>query len=195
MVWSVVRLWGFQLDKHGDDLAVQYGAFTRVIASVPLRRIQTLTVSESPLHRLCRMVSVRADSAGGGGGGEGAAAKRESLAPIVRRAELPRLLGEVIPELAWSSITWSAVHSRAFGRALKSSLVFAALCILPFTAMLRWWTVAAHRAGRALGVPARAAVRQESWLGHCRRCRSLSQRLAVARADHRALQQDSGGGA
>jgi putative membrane protein len=147
MFWSVVRLWGFQLDKRGDDLAVQYGAFTRVIASIPLRRIQTLTISESPLHRLCGMVSVRADSAGGGGGGEGAAAKRESLAPIVRRSELPHLLGEVIPELAWSSVTWSGVHPRAFRRALKSSLVFAVLCVLPFTAMLRWWTVAAMAVG------------------------------------------------
>ena len=145
MVWSVVRLWGFQLDKHDDDLAVQYGAVTRVIASIPLRRIQTLTISESPLHRLCRMVSVRADSAGGGGG-EGAA-KRESLAPIVRRSELPRLLVEVIPELTWSSVKWSAVHPRAFWRALKSSLIFAAICVLPFTAMLRWWTLAAIAMG------------------------------------------------
>ena len=164
MIWSVVRLWSFQLDKQGDDLAVQYGAFTRVIASIPLRRIQTLTISASPLHRLCRMVSVRADSAGGGGGGEGAAAKRESLAPIVRRSELARLLGEVIPELDWSSVSWFAVHPRAFRRALKSSLVFAAICILPFTAMLRWWTVAAVAMGILWAcVHARLYVKSLGW--------------------------------
>ena len=174
MIWSVVRLWGFQLDKHGDDLAVQYGAFTRVIASIPLRRIQTLTISESPLHRLCRMVSVRADSAGGGGGGEGAAAKRESLAPIVRRSELPRLLGEVIPELAWSSIGWSAVHPRAFRRALKSSLVVCRDLHPAFHRDAALVDAGGHRDGHTLGVPARAAVRQESRLGHCRRYGSLS---------------------
>lgn len=164
MLWSVVRLWGFRLDKHGDDLAVQYGAITRVIASIPLRRIQTLTISESPLHRLCRMVSVRADSAGGGGGGEGAAAKRESLAPIVSRSALAGLLGEVIPELNFSSVEWSAVDPGAFRRTVKKSVILALFCILPFTAMLRWWTLVALVLGVLWAwLHARLYVRNLGW--------------------------------
>ena len=108
MIWSVVRLWGFQLDKHGDDLAVPSGAFTRVIASIPLRRVHTLTISESPLHRLLLQDGL---SAGGlcRHGAEAAVGKapppNEISGAIVRRSGLPRLLGEVIPELAWSSVS------------------------------------------------------------------------------------------
>ena len=111
------------------------------MATIPLRRIQTLTVRESPLHRVFKAASIRVDSAGGDGG-EGGAAKRESLAPIVRRADLPRLLAEVLPDVDVAGAAWRPVDPRGFRRALKSSLVLVVLLTLPFILMLRWWTLA-----------------------------------------------------
>jgi len=141
MGWSVIRLWGFQLYRVGDDLGTEFGLFTRVMATIPLRRIQTVTVRETPLHRVFKTASIRVDSAGSDGA-EGGAAKRESLAPIVKRADLQRVLGEVLPDVDLPSLTWSPVDPRGFGRALRSSLVLVALLTLPFIAMLRWWTFA-----------------------------------------------------
>ena len=122
MCWSVIRLWGFRIDRTRDDLSAEFGLFTRVMATIPLRRIQTVTVRESPLHRLFSTASIRVDSAGSDAAERGAA-KRESLAPIVNRADLPRLLAEVLPDVDVTGVTWCPVDPRGFRRALKSSLI------------------------------------------------------------------------
>jgi len=70
--WALVRLHGFRLTRTGEDLRADFGLFTRVVATIPVRRIQTLTVQEGPLHRLFRRVSVRVETAGGTGGEDGA---------------------------------------------------------------------------------------------------------------------------
>jgi putative membrane protein len=141
MCWSVIRLWGFRIDRTRDDLSAEFGLFTRVMATIPLRRLQTVTVRESPLHRLFNTASIRVDSAGSDGAG-GGAAKRESLAPIVNRADLPRLLADVLPDVDIAGVTWCPVDPRGFRRALKSSLVLAVVLTVPFIFMLKWWTFA-----------------------------------------------------
>ena len=140
MCWSVIRLWGFRLDRAGDDLRAEFGFFTRVMATIPIRRVQTVTIRESPLHRVFKTASVRVESAGSDGGAAGAT--RESLAPIVKRADLTNLLAEVLPGVDIEGVAWSPVDPRGFRRALKASLVFAAFLTAPFIAMLKWWTVA-----------------------------------------------------
>jgi putative membrane protein len=142
MAWSVIRLHGFRLERSGADVRAEFGLLTRVMATIPLQRIQTLTIREGPLHRLFQAASVRVDSAGGDGGGPNRAAKRESLAPIVRRRDLPQLLREVLPEVDTSAIAWQPVDPRGFERAFKVSLIVHALLTVPFVLMLKWWTPA-----------------------------------------------------
>jgi putative membrane protein len=145
MGWSLIRLWGFRLNRVRDDLGTEFGLFTRVMATIPLRRIQTVTVRESPLHRLFKTAAIRVDSAGGTGGAqgtEGRGARRESLAPIVNRADVSRLLAEVLPDVDVAGVVWRSVDPRGFRRALRSSLVVVILATLPFILMLRWWTLA-----------------------------------------------------
>ena len=141
MGWSLIRLWGFRLHQTGDDSGTEFGLITRVMATIPLRRIQTVTVRESPLHRVFKAASIRVDSAGGDGG-EGSATKRESLAPVIRRADLPRVLAEVLPDVDVAGAAWRPVDPRGFWRALKSTLVLVVFLTLPFILMLRWWTLA-----------------------------------------------------
>ncbi len=141
MGWSLIRLWGFRLHRTGDDLGTEFGLITRVMATIPLRRIQTVTVREGPLHRVFKAASIRVDSAGGAGA-EGSATKRESLAPVIRRADLPRVLAEVLPDVDVAGAAWRPVDPRGFWRALKSTLVLVVFLTLPFILMLRWWTLA-----------------------------------------------------
>jgi putative membrane protein len=140
MIWSLVRLYGFRLERTGDDLRTEFGLFTRVMATIPLRRIQTLTIREGPLHRFFTTASVRVDSAGSEGG-EGAV-KRESLAPIIGRDAISQLLRNVLPDVDMSRMAWQPVDPRGFRRALRVSLVVALLATAPFVVMLRWWTLA-----------------------------------------------------
>jgi len=142
MMWSLVRLHGFHLERRGDDLRAEFGLLTRVMMTIPIRRVQTLTIREGPLHRLFGTAMVRVDSAGSDAPGKRGAAKRESLAPLVARPALSRLLHDVLPEVDLSTVAWQPVDRRGFRRALTVSLIFYALLTVPFVLMLKWWTAA-----------------------------------------------------
>jgi putative membrane protein len=123
IAWTIVRLHGFRLTRTGEDLRTEFGLFTRVTGTIPLRRIQTLTIREGPLQRLVSRVGVRIETAGGTGGGSGAATQeREWVAPILRRTVLPDFAREILPELDLATIEWRPVHPRAFRRAIKGGI-------------------------------------------------------------------------
>jgi len=127
MAWAFVRLYDFRLTRLGEDLRTQYGLFTRVTTTVPIRRVQTITVSSGPLHRLLKRATVRMESAGGSGGEQSAGSVREWLAPLIGRQAVPALLQQVLPGLDLAAVDWQRVHPRAFARAVKPNLVFVAL--------------------------------------------------------------------
>ena len=167
--WAIVRLHDFRLTRVGEDLRTRFGLLTRVTSTIPLRRIQTMTIREGPLERLAHRVSVRVETAGGGQVQGGRRKEREWLAPIIRRNELPTLIRQVVPELDLASVEWHGAHPRAFRRAAKRAVLMAifisAVSIVPleqwisagqwalgvFIVALPWTLVAAHRYVRHLG--------------------------------------------
>lgn len=162
MAWAVVRLHGFRLTLDGEDLRAEYGLLTRVATTISLRRIQALTVVERPLHRLCKRAAVRVSLAGGGGEEGEDKTQREWLAPILPRAELPRLLSEVLGEREVPD--WKGVHPRAFRREVKSWIFIAVLVSLPFVALLKGWVLVLLAALLAWGfLLARKTIRHLGW--------------------------------
>ena len=140
MVWAAVRLHGFVLRRTGDDLRAEYGLFTRVSTTIPLRRIQTLTVSEGPLYRLFDRITVRVETAGADKTERGGASGKEPLAPILRRDELDRFLAEVLPDVNASPETWEPAAPGAFGRELRQGAIAAAVMSLLVVYLLQAWT-------------------------------------------------------
>ena len=138
MVWAMLRLHGFTLTREGDDLRAEYGLLTRVAATIPLRRIQTLTLREGPLHRLVGRISARVDTAGGEAG-QNAPPDRHWLAPIVDRGQLPALLAQVLPVLAIDRLEWQPVHPRAVRRIFRQSFLLSLLICLPLARGFGWW--------------------------------------------------------
>ena len=142
MLWSLLRLHGFQLDRAGDDLRAEFGLFTRVMTTIPLQRIQTLTIREGLLHRLFGLASLRVDSAGSDARRQGGSqVRRESLAPIVRQPDLPRLLHEVLPEVDVAAVAWQPVDPRGVRRAFVATFAFWLVLALPFAVILRGWAL------------------------------------------------------
>jgi putative membrane protein len=165
MVWSVIRLFGFRLSRAGQDLRSTFGLLTRVATTIPIRRIQTMSVREGPLHRLIGRVSVRVETAGGGtAGGGDASAEREWLAPIIRPTQLPSLLREVEPDLNFDELIWESPHPRAFRRALKPRVFQAILLSALMAWPLHWWALAVALATLAIAVvAARQYVQHLAW--------------------------------
>ena len=132
MIWALVRLYDFRLVRIGEDLRSEYGLFTKVTATVPIRRVQAITINAGPLHRWLKRASVRVATAGGAGSGSGqqSSSVREWLAPLIREDALPNLLQHVVPGFDLSTVDWQPIHPRAFRRAIKPALIFTAIVTL-----------------------------------------------------------------
>ena len=144
MLWAFMRLYDFRLTRIGEDLRSEYGLFTKVAATVPLRRVQALTISAGPLHRLLKRATVRVATAGGAGknkNNQGATQGREWLAPLISQEKLPALLGQVVPGFDFDTVTWQPVHPRAFARAVKPSLLFSGIVSLVAAFLIGWASI------------------------------------------------------
>jgi putative membrane protein len=137
MVWALVRLYDFRVSRVGDDLRTGFGLLTRVAATIPVGRVQTLTITEGFWHRLFERASIRVETAGGSTGG-GGAGERAWLAPIVPRAAVPAFIRLVLPEIDLDALAWRPVHPRAFRRAVKPALAIA-LLVTTVAAVLGGW--------------------------------------------------------
>jgi putative membrane protein len=140
MAWAFLRLYDFRLTRVGEDLRTEYGLFTRVTATVPIRRVQTITVRAGPLHRWLDRATVRVETAGGSGG-KSATHVREWLAPLVGRQALPALLQGVLPGFDLAALEWQPVHPRAFARALKPKLAVTAFATLIAVLAIGWGAI------------------------------------------------------
>jgi putative membrane protein len=140
MIWSFLRLHEFRLTRVGEDLRTEYGLLTRVTTTIPLKRVQSLTVRESPLQRFVDRMSVRVETAGGHASQQDGRQKqpREWLAPIIRQSAVPALVREVLPGFELDGLDWQALHPRAFRRAVKPALVFAVIAAVPFVFWFGW---------------------------------------------------------
>jgi putative membrane protein len=142
MAWAATRLYDFHLTRAGEDLQTRFGLLTRVATTIPLRRVQTMTVRQGPLHRLVKRLSVQVETAGGGqpgaGGGKG---EREWLAPLIHEEELPGLVREVLPELDVTALAWQRLHPRAFRRAVKPRIAGVVALTAALAAPFEWWAL------------------------------------------------------
>ncbi|HEV3484649.1 MAG TPA: PH domain-containing protein, partial [Vicinamibacterales bacterium] len=125
----------------GEELRSQFGLLTRVTATIPMRRIQTLTVQRAPLYRLVGRAALRVDTAGGHTEQQ-VQAQRQWLAPIVEESALQELVRVVLPVADPARTAWQGVHAAAFRRVLRRSLVMATLVSCALVALLEWWTLA-----------------------------------------------------
>ena len=94
---SVVRYYGFTLERVGRDLRRRHGLFSRVEASVPVQRAQALRFRQSLLRRPFDLGELHLVSAGASVGGAGAAGGRQVLLPILKRERLAAFVPEVFP--------------------------------------------------------------------------------------------------
>ena len=161
--WALVRLHGFTLRRIGDDLRADFGLFTRVAATIPVRRIQSVTVHEGPIHRWFDRVSVHVDTAGGDSG-ESVRLQREWLAPVIHRDRVFSLLQQILPGLDTSAVDWQPVDPRGVRRERVRWLVTAMLAAAFGVLLLRWWTPVLIAGVALLGeVDSRKGVRAVGW--------------------------------
>ncbi|HEX2085440.1 MAG TPA: PH domain-containing protein [Solirubrobacteraceae bacterium] len=93
---TLVAFAGFAVTRDGDRLRIRRGIVERREASVPVARVGAVRILESPLREPFGFAQVRLESAGYAN----EPATAQALLPLVRRAEVERVLRELLPELA-----------------------------------------------------------------------------------------------
>ena len=153
IAWTLVRLHDYRVVRSEEGLRATFGMLTQIAATIPLRRVQTVTIHEGLLQRWAGRVAVGVQTAGGSGGQPGNAdPHRHRLAPILRRERLRDFLREVIPELDAPEVGWEPVSPLAFRRVARGTCFVATLASVPLYFTLGAWGVAFHAAFLAWAV-------------------------------------------
>jgi putative membrane protein len=124
---AIVAFAGFSLVRDGERLRIRRGLLARRAASVPLSRVHAVDVVEGVLRRPFGLATVRMETAGY----RSEAAAAQTLLPLVRVRDVPRLLAEFAPALAEGA---DAAEVRGDAAAAPS---FAALSLEPPPARAR----------------------------------------------------------
>lgn len=133
MVWCVLRFYGYELVRQGDDLRVKSGLITQRSATIPRNRIQFISIQQTMLERLFGLASVRIETAGGAGPNQGkgnsAIAGRWFL-PVAHDSEIPRIMKELREDwgqpnqhFALGKLLWHPTHPQTYARLVRAAVV------------------------------------------------------------------------
>ena len=134
---------GFELRRDGERLQASYGLLERRRRSIPIGRIQAVSIGEGLLRQPLGLAAVRFESAGYGTD----TAESGVLFPLLRRGEVPAFLAAAAPAFA-ASIDPAGLAPpppRARGRyVVADALPFATLAVVAVVVMVvvpwgRWW--------------------------------------------------------
>jgi putative membrane protein len=138
IAWAAVKLHGFTLIRDGEILRSRYGLVTRYAAAIPRRRVQTLTIIETPILRLTRRAAVMVQTAARFEAEIGRVGA-QWVAPVIERRRLATLVNEVLPGIDPDTLPWRTVHANAWRREWRGGLFVTGLVTLGLAWPLGWW--------------------------------------------------------
>jgi putative membrane protein len=94
---QVLRYYGFTLTRGTGELRYERGLLQRYTGTIPLSKVQALTLRENVLARAVGYASLSIQTAGRGGGGDGDGSNVESAVPIAARDRAIGLAREIQP--------------------------------------------------------------------------------------------------
>ncbi len=93
-VLAMLRYWGFRLSRSGDELRYERGLLQRYNGTIPLEKVQTVTIRENPLARALGYATLVVETAGYT---QGNGSSVESAVPLARRDRIDELARAVEP--------------------------------------------------------------------------------------------------
>ncbi|QZA88578.1 PH domain-containing protein [Salinarchaeum sp. IM2453] len=93
-VYSVTNYYDFKLFGNGDELRYERGLLQRFSGTIPLTKIQALTISENVLARLTGYASLLVETAGYSPGESGGS---QSAIPVAKRSRVLQLARDIEP--------------------------------------------------------------------------------------------------
>lgn len=126
IAWTIVRLYAFRLVEVSGNLRLTCGLLTRLTATVPRRRIQLVSIVQTPIHRYFDRVSVRIETASGSAETEQKKIIGQRwFVPILPTSRVGEIMHELIPGQSLENLDWKPLAPGAMRRAIKLELVYA----------------------------------------------------------------------
>ncbi|MFS0577147.1 PH domain-containing protein [Sporosarcina sp. 179-K 3D1 HS] len=94
---TLLSHYGFTVALEGEDMVITRGLLEKKRITVPLKRVQSVSVIENPLRQLFGYATVAIHSAGGAVEGS-----KITLFPLIKKKEIWEPLHEIFPELNFS---------------------------------------------------------------------------------------------
>ncbi|KAB7704802.1 PH domain-containing protein [Bacillus aerolatus] len=123
---TLLKYANFTLRKGEEDLIIQKGLLEKQQLTIPLDRIQGITIVENPFRQLLGYCSVHLESAGGTAGEKGGASV--IVMPMVKKEKALNMLTELFPDYCFV-IELKPAPKRAAGRYMVRSCLYAAIPI------------------------------------------------------------------
>ncbi len=118
IIMALFKFYGFKLTKNQGKLAATMGLLTRLQATIPMSRVQTITVHNSWLHKVFKRIGITVETAGGVNS-EKQGVTMKQIAPVLATQDKSHFLDEIQPDQDWHKIVWQALDARAWRRKFK----------------------------------------------------------------------------
>ena len=134
-IWYLLKFYDYRLERVGDSVHVRCGLFTKVSATIPLGRIQLISVQQKWLVRQFGLATIRIETAGGGEKDSDDTATsigRKWFVPIVDHSDVPRILAILDPRLVGldERLEWQPQAAGTKARMFRSILLITTLLSL-----------------------------------------------------------------
>ena len=141
--WFLLRFFNYRLTRIGADFKISCGMLTKVSATVPLKRIQFISIHRPLIMRWFGLASIRIETAGGAGNSEDAttSVSKRWFIPVVPERELPRLMQTIRPGLQWQeeAFPWKPLAPKAASRFVRLAILFSLLLVVVGFAASQPW--------------------------------------------------------
>jgi putative membrane protein len=122
MVSTFIGLHNFTLERSRGEFRTQCGLFTRHTTTIPLGRVQFVSVKSNLLLRFLKRSSIQIETAGGKSEVQSGNHTQRWLMPVVENEFVPGLLHAIDPSIDLESIDWQSLGPKAGKRRLFRAL-------------------------------------------------------------------------
>ena len=139
--FALFKLHDFELIKNNGKLEATMGLMTRMQATIPMSRIQTLTIRNSLLHRWFKRLTVSVETAGGVNHDNQGLTIKE-IVPLVAVEQRAEILRKLQPDVSWQEVEWRGIESVAVKRITKKLVLISAILGLALFLVHWGWMIA-----------------------------------------------------
>lgn len=130
--WYVLRFYGYQLQRNGNDLRISCGLWTKVSASIPVQRIQFISIHRSLLMRWWGMAAIRIETAGGDSSQNENSTESISkrwFIPVIAEDRVAVIMQSLRPDLFWdeTNFDFKTVSPKTTQRLIRISCIQSAM--------------------------------------------------------------------